>query len=235
MRSEPLRRTPHVELERVRFRSGGADRSLLLKRVPAERDLEVRLLPFLARKSEHVPRVHARGIPPPAVPAKRWLLLEDTEDAPGGCAGDPRGIVAAKVALERAVAADVPALRALGVPERSPEALADLAPPDLADDAREAARRLAGWPVALVHGDLCCANVTLDGERVLIGEWRWASLGCALLDIVRLTGDLIARGEAVLGIGLSRVYGSLIDRTIGSDELRAAELLEKVAARAVRD
>jgi len=86
-----------------------------------------------------------------------------------------------------------------------------------------------------VHGDLACANTALVGERVLLSEWRWAYLGCTLLDIVRLTGSLVARNEAVLGIGLSRVYGALVDRKIGTEELRAAELLERVVSRYVRD
>jgi hypothetical protein len=233
--SEIIKHDPHVELERVRFVADGLERSLVLKRVPQERDLEVHLLPFLARKSAHVPRVHSRGIPPPAVPAKRWLLLDDTLDAPSACEVDPRAIVAAKVSIERAVAADGPALRALGVPELPPAAIAALAPAELAADSAEAARRLADWPLSLVHGDLSCANTVLVDGDVLIGEWRWAHLGCALLDVARLTGDLIARGEAVLGIALSRVYGSLVDRQIGTDELRAAELLERVVAGYRRD
>lgn len=240
VRSEALRRDADVELERVRFRVGGEERSLVLKRVPQERDLEVRLLPFLARKSEHVMRVHARGIPPPLVPAKRWLLLEDTVGAPGACDSDPREIVAAKHALERAVERDGPALRALGVPELAPAAIAAIAeragaPAELVADAREAAARLAGWPLGLVHGDLTCANATVVNGHVLLDEWRWAYLGCTLLDVVRLTGSLVSRGEAVLGIGLSRVYGALAARTIGTDELRAAEMLERVVSRYVRD
>jgi len=235
VRSEVVRRDTHVELERVHFRSGGVDRTLVLKRVPRERDLEAHLLPFLARKSRNVPRVHARGIPPPAVPAKRWLLLDDTLDAPSACDTDPREIINAKVAIERAVSADGPALRALGVPELPPAAIAALAPPELAADAAEAARRLSTWPLALVHGDLTCSNTLIDDGQVLVGEWRWAHLGCALLDVARLTGDLVARGEAVLGIALSRVYGGLVDRQIGTDELRAAELLERVVARHRRD
>jgi len=238
--SEVLRRDADVELERVRFRVGSDERAIMLKRVPQERDLEAHLLPFLARKSEHVPRVHARGIPPPLVPAKRWLLLEDTADAPGACDRDPREIVAAKHAIERAVERDRPALRALGVPELGPAAIAAIAeragaPAELVVDAREAAARLAAWPTGLVHGDLTCANTALVGERVLLSEWRWAYLGCTLLDIVRLTGSLVARNEAVLGIGLSRVYGALVDRRIGTEELRAAELLERVVSRYVRD
>lgn len=215
----------------------GEKHSLVLKRVPRERALEVRLLPFLARKSAHVQAVRSRGIPPPAVPAKEWLLLEDLLDLPSACDADPRGIVAAKVAIEEAVARDAPALRALGVPAIPPARIAEIAreagAPEV-DDADEAAARLAGWPVALVHGDLRCGNAVL-ADHTVITEWRWAHLGCALLDVVRLTRDLVDRGEAVLGIGLSRVYGELSGRTVGSDELRAAELLERLFGRYVRD
>lgn len=239
--AEPIRRDAHLELERVHFRVEGAPRTLVIKRVPRERSLEVQLLPFLGRRSPLVPRVEARGIPPPAVPARPWLLLEDTLDLPGACDSDPGAIVAAKLELERAVAADTPALRALGVPELRPEDIAALAreggaPAEVIADADAAAARLAGWPMALVHGDLTCANASRDdGGRVVLAEWRWAHLGCALLDVVRLTGDLVARGDAVRGIGLSRVYDALAGRTIGTDKLRAAELLERLVARYRRD
>src|SRR5436305_860992 len=76
--------------------------------------LEVKLLRHLARKTGRVPNVHARGIPPTTVPAWPWLLIEDLLDAPR--ADDLKDIVRAKVAIEQAVAADGPALVALGVP-----------------------------------------------------------------------------------------------------------------------
>lgn len=237
VRSEVVRRDAAVELERITFRQDGRERSVVLKRVPRERALEVRLLPFLARKSAHVPAVYSRGIPPPAVPAKDWLLLEDTLGLPSHCDAYPPGVVAAKVAIEQAVANDGPALRALGVPAIPPARIAEIAREAgaaEADDAIEAAGRLSSWPAALVHGDLSCANA-VTADHALIVEWRWAHLGCALLDVVRLTADLVDRGEAVLGIGLSRVYGELTGRTIGSDELRAAELLERLFSRYVRD
>ena len=69
VRSEIVRKSATVELERVRFTSEGAERSLVFVRFPKDRALEVQLLPFLARKTDRVPRVYARGIPPPMVPA----------------------------------------------------------------------------------------------------------------------------------------------------------------------
>src|SRR5438132_13930907 len=138
VRDEVLRRTAAAELERVHFTQDGARRTLIVKRVPPDRSLEVRLLPHLARKTDRVPAVHARGIPPATVPAWPWLLIEDLIDAPP--AGDLDAIVRAKVAVERAVAADGPALTALGVPRI----------------ARRGA--LAEWPEVLVHGALVRAN-----------------------------------------------------------------------------
>ena len=95
---------------------------------------------------------------------------------------------------------------------------------------RETPRRLR-----CVLRELRRGEIRERGGRVLLGEWRWAYLGCTLLDVVRLTDSLVARNEAVLGIGLSRVFGALVDRKIGTEELRAAELLERVVSRYVRD
>ncbi len=149
VRSEIVRKTAHLELERVRFVTGGERRSLVFARFPRERALEVQLLPFLARKSEHVPRVYARGIPPPLVPAWPWLLLEDTLDATHAC-DDVHGILAAKRDIERSVARDVPALRALGVP---------------------------GDGVALVHGALRCELAKRTPRGIVIVDWADARLG----------------------------------------------------------
>src|SRR6185503_7110009 len=114
------------------------------------------LLPFLARKTDRVPRVHSRGIPPSHVSLGPWLLLEDLGDAPDTCGDDVGEIVRAKVAIERAVAADGPALRALGVPVRTPPDVVREAGGDT--NAEDAARELTAWPVSLVHGDLTCAH-----------------------------------------------------------------------------
>src|SRR5437867_5781543 len=166
---EIVRDTTEVELDRVHFTQDGNRRSLIVKRVPPHSSLEVRLLPHLARKTDRVPGVHARGIPPTTVPAWPWLLIEDLLDAPP--AADLEAIVRAKVAIERAVAGDGPALVALGVPRI----------------ARRGA--LAAWPEVLVHGALGPANAVLTGRGVVLMEWRSASLGSGLTDIVRLARD----------------------------------------------
>lgn len=162
--------TTDEEIDRVRFTQDGARRSLVVKRVPPHASLEVKLLPHLARKSERVPVVYARGIPPVTVAAWPWLLIEDLLDAPTAC-DDLEAIVRAKAAIEQAVSADRPALVALGVPRV----------------ARGGA--LAGWPEVIVHGSLGCARAVRADRGVVITEWRHASLGCGLLDVVRLARD----------------------------------------------
>ncbi len=234
-RSEPLGTMGGVDVERVRFRTGDAERTLVLERLAPRLALDAQLLPFLARKTDRVPVVHARGIPHSATPAPPWVLVEDLEDRPSACDADPRAVVGAKIAVEAAVSRDVPALRALGVPERPPSAIADAiaaaGDASAAEEAREAASRLATWPTSLVHGDLVCANAVATDRGVVLRRWGTAYLGCALLDIVRLVADLVVTGDAVRGIGLSRVYAERVDRVVPTEVLRAAEKLDRLAQR----
>lgn len=191
--------TTEAEIDRVTFTQDGERRSLIVKRVPPHAALEVKLLPHLARKCDRVPTVHARGIPPATVAAWPWLLLEDLLDAPRA-GGDLAGIVRAKVTVERAVAADAPALAALGVPRI----------------ARRGA--LAGWPEVLAHGALS-PQVALRVERgIVLTEWRHASLGSGLTDVVRLAG-----AAGVPAGPLAEVYAAEIGQALTEDALRAAE------------
>ena len=57
VRSELVAKNALMEIERIRFSQEGVERSLALKRVPPDDSLEVQLLPFLARKTDRVPRV----------------------------------------------------------------------------------------------------------------------------------------------------------------------------------
>ncbi len=239
-RSEPLGTRAGVELERVRFTSGGAERTLVFERLAPRVALEAQLVPFLARKTDRVPVVHARGIPRSVAPAPSWLLVEDLVDAPSACDVDPVRALEAKLTVERAVAGDVPALRALGVPERPPRAIAEEVAaavahdPDgeaIAGEARESARRLAKWPAALVHGDLVCVNAAMTDRGAVLRRWGRAHLGCALLDVVRLVADVVERGDAVLGIGLSRTYAERLDVVLPTEVLRGAEKLDRLARR----
>jgi len=155
-RSEVVRKGDTVELERVRFTAEGVERSLVFVRFPKERALEVHLLPFLARKTDRVPRVYARGIPPPMVPAWPWVLLEDLVAAPDAC-DDIAGIAAVKRDIERAVSGDLPALRALGVP---------------------------GTGRTLMHGDLRCVNAKRSDRGIVIAAWSHAHLGDGEEDVL---------------------------------------------------
>jgi hypothetical protein len=197
---EILQDTTDAELDRVHFTQDGARRTLIVKRVPTHDSLEVKLLPHLARKTDRVPNVHARGIPPTTVPAWPWLLIEDLLAAPR--ANDLEAIVRAKVAVERAVAADGPALVALGVPR--------------------IARRgpLAEWPEVLVHGALEPANTALADRGVVLLEWRQASLGAGLTDVVRL-----AREAGVQAAPLAERYAAACGRVLTAEALGAASEL----------
>ena len=200
VREEILQDTTDAELDRVTFIQDGARRSLIVKRVPPHRSLEVKLLPHLARKSDRVPAVHARGIPPVTVAAWPWLLIEDLLDAPA--ADDLEAIIRAKIAVERAVAADGPALIALGVPR--------------------IARRgpLADWPEVIVHGALARANAVRTERGVVLTEWRHASLGCGLGDVVRL-----ARDAGVPGAPLADLYAAELGLTLTQEALQASDEL----------
>jgi hypothetical protein len=195
---EILQDTTDAEIDRVHFSDNGTRRSLIVKRMPQHSALEVKLLPHLARKTDRVPIVHARGIPPATAAGWPWLLIEDLLDAPR--ADDLGGIVDAKVAVERAVAADAPALVALGVPRI----------------ARRGA--LVEWPEVLVHGALTRATAVRTTRGVVLTEWGQASLGCGLTDVVRL-----ARDAGVAARPLAERYAagsgvSLSDAALGSAE-----------------
>jgi len=194
---------PHdglTERKRLRFVRDGSASTAIFERSAPGTAVEAQLVPFLARKTDHVPRVYSRGLPPPHASLGPWLLVEDVIDRPSAC-DDPLALVRAKLAIERAVQGDVPALRALGVPQVTPgELVARVAPRFSADgaivDAALAAERLLSWPVALVHGDLRCSRVRLAERGAVLTGWRSAHLGCALLDIARLAADLRAHGRS---------------------------------------
>ena len=198
---EIVQDTTEAEIDRVRFTQDGERRSLVIKRVPPHASLEVKLLPHLARKSDRVPAVFARGIPPTTVAAWPWLLIEDLLDAPPA-APDLDGVVLAKVAIERSVLADGPALGALGVPRM----------------ARRGA--LAEWPEVLVHGALRRAYAVRADRGIVLTEWRHASLGAGLLDVVRL-----ARDAGVATRPLAASYAAAVGRLLDDASLAAAEEL----------
>jgi aminoglycoside phosphotransferase (APT) family kinase protein len=104
----------------------------------------------------------------------------------------------------------------------------------IASEAREAARRLAKWPTAIVHGDLTCANAVATERGAVLRRWGSAYLGCPLLDAVRLVADIVERGDAVRGIGLTRTYAERVEIVLPTEVLRGAEKLDRLARRYLR-
>jgi hypothetical protein len=241
VRSELVAKNALMEVERIRFSQEGVARSLALKRVPPEDSLEIQLLPFLARKTDRVPRVLSRGVPPPAVPAWPWVMTEDVLDTTSACHEDPRAIVLTKVAIERAVAADGPALNALGVKTMTPVDLVERAVERAATDrpvdaeARVAATALSHLPTVLCHGELACTHARLTARGVIIVEWRRAYLGCGLLDIAQLSDDVRHFTGEDPGEKLFGYYGELTGNTVSKEMIRASRLINQATRRASTD
>jgi hypothetical protein len=234
VRSELVAKNALMEVERIRFSQEGVERSLALKRVPPDDSLEVHLLPFLARKTDRVPRVLSRGVPPAAVPAWPWVMTEDLLDTTSACHEDSRAIVLTKVAIERAVAADGPALKALGIKTMTPVDLVERAVERAATDrpvdveARAAATALLSLPTVLCHGELACTHARLTARGVILVEWRRAYLGCGLVDIAQLSDDVREFSGEDPGDKLFAFYGELTGITITKDLARAARLVNQV-------
>ncbi|HVD31856.1 MAG TPA: hypothetical protein VNE19_09120 [Methylomirabilota bacterium] len=241
VRSEIVAKNALMEVERIRFSQEGVARSLALKRVPPEDSLEVQLLPFLARKTDRVPRVLSRGVPPPAVPAWPWVMTEDVLDTTSACHEDPRAIVLTKVAIERAVATDGPALNALGVKTVTPVDLVERAVERAATDrpvdaeARAAATALSHLPTVLCHGELACTHARLTARGVIVVEWRRAYLGCGLLDMAQLSDDVRLFSGEDSGDKLLEYYGELTGNTVTKEMARASRLVVKVTRTAITD
>jgi hypothetical protein len=194
------------ERKRLRFVTDRGASSAVFDRAPRGEATEAQLLPLLARKTDRVPVLHSRGIPPAHVTLGPWILIEDVYAGVPGCEGDPREIVRAKLAIERAVAKDLPALRALGVREVTgmPEPLASA-------------------PRVLLHGELVCANAWRVERGVVLTGWRRAALGPAALDVARLSLDLERSGRRSDGAAVRDVY------VAESGEAGAAELFDAAA------
>ncbi len=172
---EPLRSEPR-ERKRLRYERDGVVATAIFERAQRGETLEAQLLPFLARKTDRVPAVHSRGLPPPHARLGPWLLIEDVLAGTDAC-DHPAAIVRAKLAIEDAVARDLPALRALGLRERSLPA------------------PLAGLPVGLVHGALTCDAARLTERGVVIIDWSHAFLGPSVIDAAMLARDYERRGD----------------------------------------
>jgi hypothetical protein len=107
------------------------------------------------------------------------------------CDDDPVAVLDAKRAIERAVANDLPALRALG----------------LHDDARDLPHALAAAPRGLLHGDLRCENALRVDRGVVLVGWRSAHIGAAILDAASLVLDLEQHDRQKDADAVRRAYG----------------------------
>ncbi len=186
--AEPLA-AEGLERKRLRFERSGAAATAIFERAAPGATLEAQLLPFLARKTDRVPAVYSRGLPPPHARLGPWVLLEDVLAGADAC-DDPAAIVRAKVEIERAVAPDLPALRALGLRERGLPAA------------------LAAAPRGLVHGALVCANARRVERGVVIVGWSRAFLGPTVIDAATLARDCRRRGDETAAAAVRDAYRS---------------------------
>ena len=179
-----------VERKRLRFTTSTGASTAIFERLPRGETIEAQLLPFLARKTDRVPALRSRGLPPPHAPLGPWVLIEDVYAGTAACDGDPIAILDAKRAIERAVANDLPALRALG----------------LHDDARDLPHALAGAPRGLLHGDLRCENALRVDRGVVLVGWRNAHVGAVVLDAASLVLDLEQHDRQSDALAVRRAY-----------------------------
>ena len=199
-----------IERKRLRFTTAAGPATAIFERLPRDDITEAQLLPFLARKTDRVPRLHSRGLPPAHVTLGPWVLIEDVFDSAPACDGDPVEVLDAKVNIEHAVAKDLPALRALG----------------LRDDARELPAGLASAPRALVHGDLVCDNARRLARGVVLVGWRRAFIGAAVLDAASLVQGLERADRAKDAAAVREAYVRDGDRALLEEAerfLRAAQ------------
>ena|SRR5438105_10267907 len=163
VQAEVLESPEGVERKRLRYTTADGPKTVIFERRSRGDVLEAQLLPFLARKTSHVPAVHSRGLPPPHAQLGPWLLIEDVFALPWE--EDWAEILRAKRAIESAVANDIPALRALGLHARD-----------------------ANGPLALVHGALTPVKGYRAERGVVIVDWSHAYLGDAAADERSLEG-----------------------------------------------
>jgi hypothetical protein len=196
--AEVLPNEDGVDRKRLRFTTSAGDASAIFERLPRGETTEAQLLPFLARKTDRVPRLHSRGLPPPHASLGPWVLIEDVVAGAPACDRDVVEILETKHLIEMAVAKDLPALRALG----------------LRDDARALPASLAAAPQTLVHGHLVCANAWRVARGVVLVGWRRAFVGAAVLDAASLALDLERAGRSKDAAAVRHAYVPLGDAAL---------------------
>jgi aminoglycoside phosphotransferase (APT) family kinase protein len=157
------------------------------------------------------------------------LVLEDVDGVPPTLPWDPAELERVLAALDELSAlltpspVAAPTIRARLDPmfvgwrklQTSPDAsaLARVLPGDASSWVRRHVERLAGleqgWPDAaignsLVHCDLRADNLLLTGDRVVVVDWPWASLGAPWVDLVLLAPSVTMQGGPAPDVLLQR-------------------------------
>ncbi len=234
---ERIETSPLAEVDRIRWRGPGGEGRLLFRRMRREASVEAALLPVLARRGLAVENVLASGIPPRHVAEQRpWVLAVEPEGAPLCERGvtDARRAAQAVSATHEAMRDELPLLKALGLPELPPATLRDealaataLLPRDDADRLRALAAEtrvdaVAGAAPTLVHGAFTCERVLVNGDRLVVRDWKRAHVGSGLEDLGALVRSLRARDPAA-------ARAALEGYPVEPELLRDAERLHQLA------
>ena len=184
-----------IERKRLRFTRDGRMTTALFERSAKGTILEAQLLPFLARKTAtRAARALSRASRRRTRRSVHGFCWKTSARRRAHVMTMCSTIIRAKIAIERAVAADGPALRALGVPGSHP---VDVAREERGDaTARRPRGDLVGWPVRLVHGDLTCGRARRVERGIVLTRWSMAHLGCASARRGALRGDLRDSGRS---------------------------------------
>src|SRR5258708_7573664 len=102
--------------------------------------------------------------------------------------------------------------------ERAPDPLTAFISRSLRAEVSEVREEIVrDWPEVLVHGALGRGNTALADRGVVLLEWRMASLGSGLTDVVRL-----ARDAGVAPLPLAELYAAESGRALTPAALAAA-------------
>lgn len=213
--------------------------AIWLKAVPA----------FLADEGAILPRLDPAVVPPLVAAAGRRVLLSDVAgvDLYDASTAQLLLMVRMLVAVQAQWSSRIDELHDLELPVWSAAALGSSASDTLAASAGEldaATRRdidalvtglegryaevaSCGVPDSLVHGDFHPGNVRGTSDRLVILDWADCAVGPALLDQSAFVERLSEDDRAVVRAAWADLWRAAVP---GSHPLRAAQLLEPVAA-----